>query len=182
MTISIRTFEWAMPARLVATGAFTLALGQMVAVWAKEGDLAANEQIEASAVTSPRQAGSLDQAVEKEPVDAPPVLFEAQYKADLLTGLNGPLRHRGAYVGNLDLKLTVAGEKAFSLPGSTVFLHLIHDHGSKPNSKAGTDQGIDNIEVATNTGKVHQLWWQQQFFGDRLSLLGGLYDSMPSST
>lgn len=130
----------------------------------------------AAAVSSPRQAGSPDFEQEKRRVDVRPVEFEAVYKASVWTGLNGPLRGRAAYLGNLDLKLTLAGGKLYSLPGNTVFAHVLHDHGSKPNKHVGAAQGIDNIEVETNTGKLYQLWMQQQFADDRLSVLAGLYD------
>ncbi|MGB7988943.1 MAG: carbohydrate porin [Candidatus Methylophosphatis roskildensis] len=136
----------------------------------------ADDSIVVAAVSSPRQAGSPEFDNEKRRVDVPAAQFEAVYKASLWTGLNGPLRGHAAYLGNLDLKLTLAGEKLYGLPGNTVFAHGLHDHGSKPNKRVGAAQGIDNIEVETNTGKLYQLWMQQQFADDRLSVLAGLYD------
>jgi porin len=134
------------------------------------------ELLEVSAVRSPRQAGSANFEQEMKRADVPAYEFGAVYKASVWTGLSGPLRGRAAYLGNLDLKLTVAGEKAWSLPGNTLFVHLLHNHGSKPNRRVAAAQGIDNIEVEINTGKLYQLWMQQQFADDRVSLLAGLYD------
>jgi porin len=129
-----------------------------------------------AAVTSPRQAGSPDFEREKQRSDAQPARFEAAYKASVWSGLSGPLRGHTDYLGNLDLKLTLAGERLYGLRDNTLFVHLLHDHGSKPNRRVGAAQGLDNIEVDTNTGKLYQLWMQQQFADDRVSVLAGLYD------
>lgn len=147
------------------------ALQQPVRTAARE-----TENTVVAAVASPRQAGAPVAEREKELLDAPPVRFEAVYKASVWSGLSGPLRGRAAYLGNFDLKLTLAGEKLYALPGNTVFVHALHDHGSKPNRRVGAAQGLDNIEVDTSTGKLYQLWMQQQLADDRLSVLAGLYD------
>lgn len=136
--------------------------------------LAATDSI--AAVTSPRQAGSPDFEAEQRRADVEPLALQLVYKADILAGLGGGYRNQIGYLGNLDVKITVAGERAFGLGGATLFAHLLHNHGAKPNKQIGTLQGVDNIEVGTNTGKVLQLWYQQQLLDDRLSLLVGLYD------
>lgn len=129
-----------------------------------------------AAVIGPPQAGPPESVLQTPPTDAAPVRFEAIYKASLWSGLAGPLRGRAAYLGNLELKLTLTGLPPYGLPGNTVFAHLLHNHGSKPNRRVGAAPGIDSTEVATNTGKLYQLWMQQQFADDRLSVLAGLYD------
>jgi porin len=56
-------------------------------------------------------------------------------------------------------------------------LHGIASHGGKPNANhVGSSQGIDNIEVDTNTAKIFQAWVQKQWLDDKLSVLLGLYD------
>lgn len=142
---------------------------------ADEHKLDAHQSTELAAVTSPRQAGSR----EFEPgqsEEAKPLTFEVAYKADLLAGLSGAWRDKGAYLGNIDLKFTIAGEHALKLPGSTLFFHVLNNHGGKPNERVGATQGIDNIEVEINTTKLLQAWYQQQWLDDKLSLLLGLYD------
>ena len=103
-------------------------------------------------------------------------MLEVSYKGDYIRGEHGSYDNHSAYLGNLDFKLTLAGEKAFSIPGSSVFIYLLHNHGGRVDERMGTQQGVNNIEVPARPGKLHQLWWQQQFMDDKLSLLGGLYD------
>lgn len=129
---------------------------------------------ELAAVTTERQAGAPGFGT-GHTEESKPFEFGATYKGDVLAGVSGYWK-KGAYLGNLDLKLTVAGEQVFKLPGSTLFLHVLNNHGGKPNLQVGATQGVDNIEVELNTTKLLQAWYQQQFLRDRLSLLVGLYD------
>lgn len=148
----------------------------MGVVFAEDGkQLAVNGNTEIAAVNSPRQAGSSEFEHEKTE-ESKPLQFAITYKGDLLAGLSGSWRDKSAYLGNLDLKFTVAGEQAFKLPGSTLFFHILNNHGGKPNERIGATQGIDNIEVEVNTTKLLQAWFQQQFLDDKFSLLAGLYD------
>ncbi len=103
--------------------------------------------------------------------------WEVLYRADVVANASGGLQRKTALLGNLDLKLSADLEKALGWNGGSAFVHAIASHGGKPNAKyVGSGQGIDNIEVDTNTAKIFQAWVQQQFFGDRLSVLLGLYD------
>ncbi|MFN0314257.1 MAG: hypothetical protein ACKVQA_04365 [Burkholderiales bacterium] len=52
---------------------------------------------------------------------------------------------------------------------------FLHTHGGRVDERMGTQQGVNNIEVPVPSGKISQLWWQQQFMDDKLSALGGLY-------
>ena len=117
----------------------------------------------------------------KAPVVAPDtdgeaVDFDVVYKADVMriNVKNG--ENKTVSLGNVDARVTVDGERAFNLPGSTFFLYLLNNHGGKPNENAGTAQGLDNIEVSTATTKIYQAWYQQNFSEDRVSILFGLYD------
>ena len=103
--------------------------------------------------------------------------WEALYRADFVANASGGLRRKSTLLGNLDLKLSADLDKAWGWKGSSAFVHAISSHGGKPNAKhVGSGQGIDNIEVDTNTAKIFQAWVQQQLFDDRLSVLLGLYD------
>lgn len=129
--------------------------------------------IDAAAITAARAAGS--PAFDKSRSD-PAYVFEALYRGDYLRGTEGAAKSKDAYMGNLNLMLTVNGEKAFDLPGSTVFAHVMHNHGGQINEHVGTQQGVDNIEVPASSAKLSQLWWQQELLDQSLSVLGGLYD------
>jgi len=132
------------------------------------------EVVGAAAVTSARAAGSAEYDKAKD--EAPAYLFEVGYKGDYLRGTSGAAKDKHAYMGNLDLNLTVNGDKAFNWQGSTLFVHLLQNHGGRINDHVGAQQGVSNIEVPVASRKVHQLWWQQQFLDDKVSVLGGLYD------
>ncbi len=115
------------------------------------------------------------------PSDAKPdegaLEWEVLYRADLVANASGGLRRKATVLGNLDAKLSADLERALGWRGASGFVHAIASHGGKPNAKyVGSGQGIDNIEVDTNTAKIFQAWVQQQFFDDRLSALLGLYD------
>lgn len=105
-----------------------------------------------------------------------PLATEIVYKADLLSNLGGSLSQRTVYHGNLDLKLTVDGEKAYGLKGNTVFVYVLNNHGGHFNETTQTLQGIDNIEVGVSATRLFQVWMEQRFGEDRYSVLAGLYD------
>ena len=103
--------------------------------------------------------------------------FDVVYKADVISVLSGGLQRTTTALGNLDLKLTVDAEKLFGWQGARFFLYGLADHGGKPNAhNVGSAQGIDNIEVSTNTAKLYQAWVEKNFWEGRASVLVGLYD------
>jgi len=70
------------------------------------------EVVGAAVVTSARAAGSAEYDKAKD--EAPAYLFEVGYKGDYLRGTSGAAKDKHAYMGNLDLNLTVNGDKAFN--------------------------------------------------------------------
>lgn len=69
------------------------------------------------------------------------------------------------------------GEKLLGLKGNKTQIYFLSNHGGKPNARqVGSAQGIDNIEVATNTAKLYQLWTEQSFMDDKLAVLLGVHD------
>lgn len=116
--------------------------------------------------------------------------WEVAYKLDLLSktsapsqaGCQGssPARCFDTYaLDNLDIKLSLDGERIFGLKGSSALLYVLSNHGGKPAVKSDRlPHGVDNIETPEggNTIKLYQAWIQQTFLDDRLSVLAGLYD------
>lgn len=114
-------------------------------------------------------------ADDEAPAQAAGFTYQAVYKADLLQGLTQRIDRRGQFLGNLDLKLGWRGRPTEA--GTTrALIHVLYNHGDKPNERYGTAQGVSNIETPVNTGKVYQAWLEQGQFGDDLTLLAGLYD------
>jgi porin len=101
--------------------------------------------------------------------------YQAVYKADLMQGLTNRIDRRTHFLGNLDLKLGWQGRPA-EVGATRALVHLLHNHGDKPNEFVGTAQGVSNIETPVNTGKVYQAWIEQGFFADDLAILVGLLD------
>lgn len=99
------------------------------------------------------------------------------YRADLISNVSGGLQQGTTALGNLDVKLDWDLGKQFGWDGMSVGLHGIASQGGKPNDHlVGSSQGIDNIEVETNTAKIFQAWVQKQWQDDKVSALLGLYD------
>jgi len=98
------------------------------------------------------------------------------YKGTLMGVASGGVDKVTTYHGNLDLTLSVDGEKALGWPGSTFFVHVLNDHGGKLNETVDSIQGVDNIEVSDNATRLYQLWVEQRLANDRFSALVGLYD------
>lgn len=99
------------------------------------------------------------------------------YRADVLSNVSGGLKRGTMALGNLDATADFNLERMAGWSGMTAGVHAIWSHGSKPNTHlVGSIQGVDNIEVETNTAKIFQAWVEKQWLDDRLSARLGLYD------
>lgn len=105
------------------------------------------------------------------------MVFSVLYRADVMATLSGGLKRGTTALGNLDVKADLDLDRLIGWQGVSVGLHGIASHGGKPNDNhVGSSQGVDNIEVGTNTAKLFQAWVQKSWGDDRASLLVGLYD------
>lgn len=118
-----------------------------------------------------------EQIPDAQPIFDDSVAFSLLYRADVMANVSGGLKQRATALGNLDIKLDFDLDKLLGWGGVTLGLHGIASHGGKPNANhVGSSQGVDNIEVDTNTAKIFQAWIQKQWLDDKLSVLLGLYD------
>lgn len=100
-----------------------------------------------------------------------------QYRADVWSNLSGGIKRGQNYLDNLDIKFGLDGEKLLGLKNNRAMIYFINNNGSHPNaSRIGSVQGIDNIEVGTDTFKLYEAYDEQTFFDDSLSILVGLRD------
>ncbi|MFH1159109.1 MAG: carbohydrate porin [Pseudomonadota bacterium] len=104
------------------------------------------------------------------------ISFDIYYKADGWRNFSGGVRRGNRALDNLDVKMTVDGEKAFDAQGMTLFLSLLNNNGARPNDLSGTSGGISNFEVPIRSFKFYEACVQQVFADDRFSVLAGLHD------
>ena len=96
------------------------------------------------------------------------------YDGTALADLQGGGRRGSTYVGNLHLKANVDGQ-AIGLAGTSAFIDVLNIHGGHPSRLVGDAQGTSNIEGPGGT-QIEELWIQHNTAGNRLSVLGGIYD------
>ncbi len=95
------------------------------------------------------------------------------YKADLLR-LSAP--GLSTAVGNLGLSADADAAALFGWDDTTLHAELLLNQGGKPNRHLGSTQGISNLEVVQNAGRLYATWIEHDFKAAGGSLLFGLYD------
>ncbi|WP_372370814.1 carbohydrate porin [Candidatus Uabimicrobium sp. HlEnr_7] len=103
------------------------------------------------------------------------IFFEIAYTGEVVSNVAGGVARQTEYLDNVDLIMSIDGEKLFGWSGSTFLIYGIGNYGGDPSENVGDAQGTSNIE-APDTFKLYEAWWQQNFFGDQLSFKIGLYD------
>jgi porin len=113
---------------------------------------------------------------DQQPPEQRAARLEMVYKGDLLGVAGGGVDRTVVYMGNVDLKLELDGERAFEWSGSHFFVYVLNDHGGELNPTVQSVQGVDNIEVRNSATRLYEAWGEQSFAADRASLRVGLYD------
>lgn len=109
-------------------------------------------------------------------LDGHGVTLALEYTGDFWNVSSGNGNNGSNYIDNLNIVADVDGEKAYGLSGNTLHIYFLNNAGGKPNHRARSIEGIDNIEVEDNTFKLYELWTEQSFFHEKASILAGLYD------
>ena len=97
------------------------------------------------------------------------------YIGELYAVAAGGLHRQTAYLDNISLTLGFDLGKAIGWRGATLYFYGMSLQGRNPSLAVGDVQGVSNIG-AFPTSKLYEAWIEQSLFGDRLSLLAGLYD------
>ncbi|TWO81060.1 carbohydrate porin [Denitratisoma oestradiolicum] len=101
---------------------------------------------------------------------------EAGYKWDMLKVTSGGQARGGRPMEHLDLKAKLDLESMLGWEATTAYFNYIHDAGGKLNRDyLGSQLASSNIEVTVSTGRLFHAWVEKGFWGNRLSLLAGLY-------
>lgn len=102
--------------------------------------------------------------------------LEVFYTVDVMANVAGGVRPGADVLGNLDFILDVDLERLVGWSGAQLFAYGLGTHGGAPSQNVGDLQGVNNIE-APYGWKLFELHLTQALFGDRLSVLAGLYDT-----
>lgn len=103
---------------------------------------------------------------------AAPWSWDGVYKADVLNS-----RAAGtAGIGNLGLRVNADAGALLGWDDTTLHAELLWNHGSKPNRRIGTTQGVSNLEVAESAARLYATWVEHEFKASGTSVLFGLYD------
>ena len=106
------------------------------------------------------------------PATSPAWRVDALYKADLLHARRPAI---DSTVDFLDVALTLDAAALFGWSATTIRVEALSTHGSKPNRTLGSDGGISNLEVATNSARLYATWIAHDLT-PAWSVLAGLYD------
>lgn len=105
------------------------------------------------------------------------LLFEGTYTGDFMANLSGGLKQKSAYVGDMDLELTVDAEKLIGWKGTTFYFYGFGNNGGAPSTdNVGDWQGVSFYEGPIYTWTMNDAWIEKKLFNDRVSVLAGLYD------
>lgn len=136
------------------------------------GDLE-HMKVESPADVFPQPPGPWDRA--RSDLAEVGVTFDFSLKMDDGTALSNGLRRAGGHLRNMDFSVRGGGEQLFGLPGMSLLIHIMSNNGGSLGDIVGDAQTVSNIEAPRGT-KVYQAYLQQNFGGDGLSVLVGLYD------
>lgn len=103
------------------------------------------------------------------------IAFSGGYTVDVAGVASGGLAKRGRVLDDLQLGADIDLDKAIGWRGARAHVLLLNNSGAMPNDDAGTLQGVDNIEVTRQRARLFEAWVEQSF-GDKGSVLVGLYD------
>lgn len=103
------------------------------------------------------------------------VQIEATETIDLVAVAPRGARGETYLLDNLDLIADADLAALLGWQGASAHVHILNNLGGMPNDAAGTLQGINNIEVASQRLRLFEAWIEQRL-GARTTVRAGLYD------
>jgi len=103
------------------------------------------------------------------------VQFEMTYTGEVWGNISGGISKGAVYLDNTNLVLSLDLEKLVHWKGASFSLYGLGNWGGSPTEKTGVAQGTSNID-APDAWKLYEVWLQQNFLDDRISLKTGLVD------
>ncbi len=93
-----------------------------------------------------------------------------QETSEVFANLTGGVRQGAAYDGVSELGLGIDTRRAFGWPGGTINVSALQIHGrSLSADNLDNLQTVSGIEASPST-RLWELWYQQDFFGDRVDV------------
>lgn len=111
-----------------------------------------------------------------------PYQFDAVYTADMLDNVAGGLRRQSAYLDNLDLTLSVNGQRALGWSNTCLFAYGLYNNGAHfTDGIVGDAQYVSNIETDVRAARLYEAWVEHFFRlwsteAQPASVKFGLYD------
>lgn len=112
------------------------------------------------AALAPIQARATDPATDTDATagENPLLVLGAAYTGERWSVLDGGAARGDAYLDNLDLTAELDGERAFGVPGLTLFAYVLYNNGHEfAEPYAAAAQGISNIE-AVRAWRLYEAW------------------------
>jgi porin len=101
--------------------------------------------------------------------------IEANLIGDIMSNISGGMEQKTALIQLSTLKILLDPEEMFGIQGMNLLASGIQSNGESISALTGDVQGVSNVE-AEQTVRLYELWIQQNFLAERISVLGGLYD------
>ena len=93
----------------------------------------------------------------------------------VLSDLDSGRGHRGTYSGNLNVQVSLDGDRLLGAAGLTLFVDGLWVHGGQPSAVLGDAQGVSNLSAPPKV-TLYEAWLQYNVFGNKFSALAGRYD------
>ncbi len=115
-------------------------------------------------------------AAADEPI-GPAVEISVAYTGDVMRNTTGGVAVGSTYLDNFDLTLSIDGERAFRIPGLTLFVYGLYNNTARfSEAYSGDAMGASNIDAPRAT-RLYEAWLEYAFETRRSkSLRFGLYD------
>ena len=91
------------------------------------------------------------------------------YAAEYFANVSGGVKRGGTYAGLLETGLDIDSEKLFGIKGNEFHVSALYPHGGSISEYSGDLSAVSNID-AYDTVRLFEIWVQQRFWRDRVSL------------
>ncbi len=101
------------------------------------------------------------------------ILLRLNYTGEEFANLSGGLARGSAYDGLVDIALTLDLKKIAGWNGATFYASVLYPHGDGISQKYTGDYNVLSNIDAYDSFRLYELWLQQKFDNDRLSIRAG---------